>query len=252
MKQKIIAANWKMNTCLKTGLSLAKEINNYLVNANHQQLIILGVPFTHLKLIADNVDFKKIMIAAQNCSDKVSGAYTGEISASMIKSAGASCVIIGHSERRSIYKETDDIIKNKINHCLSNSMFPLFCCGETLEERKQNKQFEVVEKQIKAALFHLDRFNFERILIAYEPVWAIGTGEVASPEQAQEIHAHIRSLLKDKFDEKLANNTPILYGGSVKPDNAKSLFSKPDIDGGLIGGASLKAKDFIEIIKSAD
>lgn len=253
MRQRIVAGNWKMNTCLKKGLELAKEIDDF---ANKTDLkntkIILGVPFTHIKVISDLVSFNKISVAAQNCSNHESGAYTGEVSAEMAKSAGAAFIIIGHSERRQIFNETGKEIAGKINLCLKNHMFPIVCCGETLEQREKNEHFNVVKSQVSNALFHLDQFNMERVIIAYEPVWAIGTGVTATSQQAQEMHSFIREQLKSNFNTALANKIPILYGGSMKPENAKDLLNQADIDGGLIGGASLKSDSFNEIIKIAN
>ncbi len=250
MRKKIIAGNWKMNTCLKKGQELAEKINLYAKsNTNIYAGIILGVPFTHLYKIVNTVDLTKISVAAQNCASEESGAYTGEVSAGMIKSTGANYIIIGHSERRQFFSETDEIIAKKINLCIKNELFPIFCCGESLQERNESKHFEVVEKQINTGIFHLDKFNIEQVIIAYEPVWAIGTGVNASPGQAQEMHEYIRKITSEKYSKAIADKIPVLYGGSVKPDNAGELFKQPDIDGGLIGGASLKADDFIEIIK---
>lgn len=252
MRKKIIAGNWKMFTDIKSGLKLAEQINTYF--ADKQVLnkrIILGVPFTHIFSVAKSVNFTKISVAAQNCASEEEGAYTGEISVKMIKSSGASYVIIGHSERRQYFNETDEILKTKVDLCLKYSMFPIFCCGESLEHRKSNSYKSVIEKQITNTLFHLDNFNIERIIIAYEPIWAIGTGVTASPQQAQEVHEYIRKIIFERYGHSVAVNINIIYGGSVKPDNAKELFSMEDIDGGLIGGASLKAEDFIKIIESA-
>lgn len=252
MRQKVIAGNWKMNTCIKKGLNLATEINVYInMNIANKVKVILGVPFTHIKSVADIVDYKNISVAAQNCASEEFGAYTGEVSAEMVKSAGAAFTIIGHSERRKIFGETDSVIARKINFCLKNNMFPIFCCGETLQERNENNHFQIVESQIKNGLGHLDHFNMERIIIAYEPVWAIGTGVNASPKQAQEMHSFIRKLISNQFGAGLSQKISILYGGSMKPENAKDLINQKDIDGGLIGGASLKSKSFIELIDIA-
>lgn len=242
-----------MNTCLKEGKKLAEEINLFTANfcKNTIPKVILGVPHTHISLIANNVDFTKISVAAQNCSSEESGAYTGEVSASMIKSAGAAYVIIGHSERRTIFNEDDNVIEKKVQIALKHSLIPIFCCGEVKEEREKNLHFDVIEKQVKNALFGLDEFNISRIIIAYEPVWAIGTGLTAKPEQAQEIHEFIRKIIAKRFNENIANSIPVIYGGSVKPDNAKNIFEQADIDGGLIGGASLKSADFNAIIKDS-
>ena len=194
------------------------------------------------------VDAAKIGVGAENCADKVSGAYTGEVSAEMVASTGAKYVILGHSERRAYYHETPEILKTKVELALANGLTPIFCIGEVLEEREAGKHFEVVDAQIKGSLFDLSAEDFAKIVLAYEPVWAIGTGKTATPEQAQEIHAHIRSLVAAKYGQEVAENTSILYGGSCKPSNAKELFANPDVDGGLIGGAALKVVDFKGII----
>ncbi len=250
MKPKIVAANWKMNTDLQQGIKLAAEINNK-VNASTVDphvLIILGVPFTHLSEIAKILDYRRISLAAQNCAEFDSGAYTGEVSAEMIKSTGAHYVIIGHSERRHIYRESHESLRNKVDICLKNALRPIFCCGETLDDRKKGMHKKVVEDQLKASFFHVDQENLKRSIIAYEPVWAIGTGETASPEQAQEMHAWIRTLLQEHYENVTVDDVPILYGGSVKPENATELFKQKDINGGLVGGASLKPESFVSIL----
>ncbi|WP_430809437.1 MULTISPECIES: triose-phosphate isomerase [unclassified Carboxylicivirga] len=248
MRQNIVAGNWKMNNTLEEGVALAKEVNEILKANKPNCQVVLGAPFIHLTEVVKTVDADLVGVAAQNCADKVSGAYTGEISASMIKSTGAQYVILGHSERRAYYGETNAILKEKTDLALANGLTPIFCIGEVLEEREAEKHFEVVKSQIEEALFHLSAEDFGKIVLAYEPVWAIGTGKTASPEQAQEIHAFIRQTLADKYGAEVADNTSILYGGSCKPSNAKELFANPDVDGGLIGGASLKAEDFHGII----
>ncbi len=248
MRQNIVAGNWKMNKTLQEGVELASELNSILAGKTPNCKVVVGVPATHITEVVKTVDAGKILVSAQNCADKESGAYTGEISATMVKSTGAECVILGHSERREYYGETNEILKEKTNLALANGLTPIFCIGEVLEEREANKQNEVVKTQIEEALFHLSAEEFGKIVLAYEPVWAIGTGKVATPEQAQEIHAYIRSVVADKFGAEVADNCSILYGGSCKPSNAKELFANPDVDGGLIGGASLKAEDFVGII----
>jgi triosephosphate isomerase (EC 5.3.1.1) len=212
--------------------------------------VVLGTPFIHITEAVKSVNKKLVGIAAQNCADKASGAYTGEVSAAMIQSTGAEYVILGHSERRSYYGETDAILKEKTDLALANGLIPIFCIGEVLEEREAGKHFEVVKKQIENALFHLSSADFGKIVLAYEPVWAIGTGKTASSEQAQEIHAFIRKTVATKYGQAVADSTSILYGGSCKASNAKELFAQPDVDGGLIGGASLKADDFYGIIEA--
>ena len=250
MRQKSVAGNWKMNNTLAEGIELAKAVNAILEKNAPKCKVVLGTPFIHITEAVKTVNKKLVGIAAQNCADKASGAYTGEISAAMIKSTGAEYVILGHSERRSYYGETDAILKEKTDLALANGLTPIFCIGEVLEERESGKHFEVVKSQIENALFHLSAEDFGNIVLAYEPVWAIGTGKTASSEQAQEIHAFIRQTLAAKYGQTVADNTSILYGGSCKASNAKELFAQPDVDGGLIGGASLKAEDFYGIIEA--
>jgi triosephosphate isomerase (TIM) len=249
MRKNIVAGNWKMNKDIQEGLALAKELNDILASKKVNCDVIIGTPFIHLASVAALVDSSKLGVAAQNCADHVSGAYTGEVSAAMVKSTGAQFVILGHSERRAYYGETNEMLKTKVELALANGLTPIFCIGEVLEEREAGKQFEVVESQIKESLFGLSVEDFGKIILAYEPVWAIGTGKTASSEQAQEIHAYIRGVLKAQYGEEVANNTSILYGGSCNDKNAKELFSNPDVDGGLIGGASLKADTFLGVIE---
>ena len=237
-----------MNKTLQEGLALAAEINNVLAEATPNCEVVIGTPYIHLASVVSAVDTAKIHVAAQNCADKDSGAYTGEISASMVKSTGAEYVILGHSERRAYYGETYEILKNKVLLALSNDLTPIFCIGELKEEREANKQNEVVKAQLEGSVFNLSAEEFGKIVLAYEPVWAIGTGLTATAAQAQEIHAYIRSLIVEKYGNEVAENTTILYGGSCNPGNAKELFANPDVDGGLIGGASLKSADFKGII----
>ncbi len=248
MRKNIVAGNWKMNKNLQEGLALATELNDILSSAKPNCEVVIGTPFIHLAKVVEAVNTDTIKVSAQNCADKVSGAYTGEISAEMVKSTGATHVILGHSERRAYYGETAEILKEKVELALANGLTPIFCIGEVLEERESGKHFDVVKAQISESLFGLSTEDFGKIVLAYEPVWAIGTGKTASPEQAQEIHAFIRQTVADKYGKEVADNTSILYGGSCKPSNAKELFSNPDVDGGLIGGASLKAEDFKGII----
>ena len=250
MRKKIVAGNWKMNNNLQEGLALAKDLNEALKGKAINCDVVIGTPFIHLASVADAVDSNKIGVAAQNCADKVSGAYTGEVSAEMVASTGAEYVILGHSERRAYYHETSAILKDKVTLALSNNLTPIFCIGEVLEERESNKHFDVVESQISEALFELSSEDFSKIVLAYEPVWAIGTGKTASAEQAQEMHAFIRKTLVAKYGEEIANNTSILYGGSCNASNAKELFSNADVDGGLIGGASLGVDKFMPIIEA--
>jgi triosephosphate isomerase (TIM) len=248
MRKKIVAGNWKMNKTLQDGVALAAEVEKLVGELSGGVDVIIAPPFLHLTEVSKVV--KKVAVSAQNCASEASGAYTGEVSASMIKSAGIAYVIIGHSERRTYYGETDAILNKKVKIALTNGLIPIFCCGEILAEREQGKFFEVVKRQVEAALFDLSESEFSKIVIAYEPVWAIGTGLNATAQQAQEMHKFIRDTVKAKFGETVANNTSILYGGSCKASNAGELFANPDVDGGLIGGASLQAQDFIGIVKA--
>ncbi len=244
----IVAGNWKMNTNLQEGVKLAKAVNDFFEKNPTETEVIVAPPFIHLADVARALSTVKL--SAQNSSSESSGAYTGEISAEMIKSTGAEYVILGHSERRSYFKEDDDLLYRKINLVLEQELKPIFCCGEVLEERESENHFKVVKAQVETALFRLSPEEFENIVIAYEPVWAIGTGVTASPAQAQEMHAFIRDLIRSKYGESAAENLSILYGGSCKPSNARELFENPDVDGGLIGGASLNAEDFVAIVSS--
>ncbi len=237
-----------MNKTLDEGLALAKDVNELLKGADLKCDVILGTPFIHLASVAKVVDPAKIAISAQNCADKEAGAYTGEVSAAMVKSTGASYVILGHSERRAYYHETPEILKTKVQLALKNGLKVIFCVGEVLEEREQGVYFDVVKAQIESSLFDLTADEFAHIVLAYEPVWAIGTGKTATPAQAQEMHAFIRKTVAGKYGAEVADNTTILYGGSANPGNAKELFANPDVDGGLIGGASLKPNDFKAVI----
>jgi len=250
MRKNIVAGNWKMNKTLTEGIALAKEVNESLKNADLKCEVVLGTPFIHMASVVAVVDGEKIAVSAQNCADKESGAYTGEVSAEMVKSTGARYVILGHSERRAYYGETSEILKTKTELALKNGLKPIFCIGEVLDERENNIFFEVVKQQIVESLFDLSAEDFSNIVLAYEPVWAIGTGKTATPAQAQEMHAFIRKIVAEKYGNEIADNLSILYGGSANPANAKELFSNPDVDGGLIGGASLKAADFKEIVCS--
>lgn len=246
MRKKIIVGNWKMNTNLEIAYNLVIDINK--LKGRTLESIIL-VPFTHIQSLQE-IAYPNLHIGAQNVSQFDCGAYTGEISASMLESIGIKYVAIGHSERRTIFNETDDIIAEKIKKSLAFNLKPIVCCGEPLVERKNNNYLNFVKAQIESALFSLEEKDFENLMIAYEPIWAIGTGETASAAQAQEVHAFIRKMLAEKFGNKVAENVTILYGGSVKPANAKELFSEKDIDGALVGGASLNANSFVEIINS--
>ena len=248
MRKKIVAGNWKMNLNLQDGVALAKEINEALVADKPNCEVIICTPFIHLASVAQVLDQNVVALGAENCADKVKGAYTGEVSAEMVKSTGAQYVILGHSERREYYHETAEILKEKVDLALANGLKILFCCGETLEERKAEKQNEVVKAELEGSVFHLDAEAWKNIVIAYEPIWAIGTGMTATSDQAEEMLAYIRSIVAEKYGQEAAEDTSILYGGSCKASNAPELFSKPNIDGGLIGGASLKCADFKGII----
>ena len=248
MRKNIVAGNWKMNTTLPEGVALAKDVNEALKGVDAKCDVIICVPFTHLASVNDVINSEKLGLGAENCADHKSGAYTGEVSAPMVASTGATYVILGHSERRQYYGETSEILKEKVNLALANNLTPIFCVGEVLEQRENGSYLEVVKKQIEEAIFDLSAEDFSKLILAYEPVWAIGTGKTATDDQAQEMHAYIRGVIADKYGKEVADNTSILYGGSCKPSNAKALFAKPDVDGGLIGGASLDAESFMGIV----
>ena len=252
MRKNIVAGNWKMNMNLAEGLELAKGLDAALKGKKTNCEVIIGTPFIHLASICAAIDTDKIGVAAENCADQAKGAYTGEISAAMIASTGAKYVILGHSERRAYYGETSEKLKAKIALAFENKLTPIFCIGEKLEEREAGNHFQVVDTQIKEALFDLSAQDFGKIILAYEPVWAIGTGKTASAEQAEEIHAHIRATLEAKYGKQVAEDCTILYGGSCKGENAAELFTKPNVDGGLIGGASLAVEKFMPIIEAFD
>jgi triosephosphate isomerase len=252
MRKKIIAGNWKMNKIFDEGMGLVSEISNMLKDEYHGNAeVIIIPPFVHINAISRMViNDRNLSVGAQNCSNHVSGAYTGEVSAAMLKSCGATYVIIGHSERRQYFGEHNDWLAKKVDAVLAEGLIPIYCCGETLEERESNKHFDVLKSQVSEALFHLSTEQMSNVVVAYEPVWAIGTGKTASTAQAQEVHAFIRTLLKDKFGADVSDNITIQYGGSVKADNAKELFSAPDIDGALVGGAALQSRSFVDIVKA--
>ncbi len=239
-----------MNKTLQEGVKLSNDLKELLKGKTINCEVVVGTPFIHLSEVAKTLEGTKVHVAAQDCANKESGAYTGEISAAMVASTGANHVILGHSERRAYYNETAQLLKEKVELALANNLTPIFCVGEVLEEREAGKHFDVVAAQIKDSLFDLSKEDFSKLVLAYEPVWAIGTGKTASADQAQEIHAFIRKTVADKFGEDVANNTSILYGGSCNAGNAKELFSNPDVDGGLIGGASLEADKFLPIIEA--
>jgi len=249
MRKKIVAGNWKMNKNLQEGIALATELNNALATKPNCDVVIC-TPFIHLAKVSDIINHNIIGLGAENCADKEKGAFTGEVSAEMVKSTGAEYVILGHSERREYYKESYEVLKEKVQLALANGLKVIFCIGESLAEREANKQNEVVKAELEGSVFNLSADDFSKIIIAYEPIWAIGTGKTATSDQAEEIHAYIRSVVAAKYGKEVAENTSILYGGSCKASNAPELFAKPDIDGGLIGGASLKCEDFMGIIKA--
>lgn len=251
MRKKIVAGNWKMNLGLSEGAALVSGILETLPALTQDKQVIIAPPYIHLAQTVSQIQgTDNVSVAAQNCHQEASGAYTGEVSAPMIKSAEVPYVILGHSERREYNNETDALLAKKVDAALNVGLKIIFCCGEPLEIRDADTQNDFVSKQIEAGLFHLSAAQFENIAIAYEPIWAIGTGRTASAQQAQDMHAHIRSVLSGKYGVAIANNTSILYGGSCKPSNAAELFACPDVDGGLIGGASLKAEDFVGIIRA--
>ena len=248
MRKKIVAGNWKMNTLLKEGMELARAVEKLEKEKKSDAIVIVAPPYTHLSKVKELINGVKL--SAQDCASEASGAYTGEVSPAMLVSSGVEYVIIGHSERRSYYHEDNELVNKKVRLALSEGLKPIFCCGEVLEERGSGKFFDVVRAQIEIGLKGLTGPEISQVVIAYEPVWAIGTGEVATPDQAQEMHKFIRDLLVELFDDGIAENMTILYGGSCKPSNAQELFANPDVDGGLIGGASLKAEDFLAIVNS--
>ncbi len=251
MRKKIVAGNWKMNLNKEQSLQLVSDISSGLGSIDENTKVIVSPTFINIPYVIDaNERDAKVEVAAQNMHFKESGAYTGEISAEMLLAVGVSTVILGHSERREYFNEDAHLLTKKVEQALEHKMEVIFCFGERLEDRQSDNHFNVIEYQLKDALFHLKESDWQHIVLAYEPVWAIGTGETASPEQAQEMHAFIRNLIAEQYDEDVANEVSILYGGSVKPANAQEIFSKPDVDGGLIGGAALKSEDFLAIINA--
>ena len=249
MRKKIVAGNWKMHKNAEQTEDLLNELIAKVPTDTTAQVIVAPT-FVNLASAVDHLEFTNIDVAAQNVHQAESGAFTGEISADMLKSVGVNTVILGHSERRAIFHESDALIASKVDAALAHEMTVIFCFGEELKDRQSNTHFNVVENQLKDGLFHIKAASWENVVLAYEPVWAIGTGETASPEQAQEMHEFIRETVRKSFGSDVAEDVAILYGGSVKPENAKEIFSKPDVDGGLIGGAALKADDFVAIINS--
>jgi triosephosphate isomerase (TIM) len=250
MRKNIVAGNWKMNTTVPEGVELAKAVVEKSAQVPSEVGLVIAVPFTHLYPVNEVVKGSRVALSAENCADHVKGAYTGEVSVDMLKSVGSEYTILGHSERRQYYGETDEKLVEKVKLALEGGLKVILCVGENLEEREAGKHFDVVGAQVKNVLGHFTAEDMKSIVVAYEPVWAIGTGKTATSEQAEEIHAYIRKTLAEKFGAQTAEDTTILYGGSCKPSNAKELFAQKDIDGGLIGGAALKADDFIAIALS--
>lgn len=252
MRTKIVAGNWKMNKTLTEALALTTELKNILASEyKGKSTVLVCVPFPFLQTVSQAAEGSVIKVGAQNCSQHESGAYTGEVSAPMIKSLGLQYVIIGHSERRQYFGEDSQLLAKKTDQCLANGLTPVFCCGEPLEVREAGQHVALVKSQVAESIFHLSAEQVSKVVIAYEPVWAIGTGKTASAQQAQEMHEIIRATLAGKYGKDVADRIIILYGGSVKADNAAELFSCPDVDGGLVGGASLKAREFADIVKAA-
>lgn len=251
MRKQIAAANWKMNLTLQQANELMDGIVSKNLSLSEDQHAVFGVPFPYLLLAKDKIkNSKGFFVAAQNCYTKESGAFTGEVSAAMLSSLQIEYVILGHSERREYFTEDNNTLSEKVDVCLKNNLKPIFCCGESLEIRENGDENKFVENQLRESLFHLKPEKIENFVIAYEPIWAIGTGKTATAEQAQEMHAHIRNVFREKYGNEVAESISILYGGSVKANNAKEIFAKPDVDGGLVGGASLNANEFAEIIQS--
>ena len=251
MRKQIAAANWKMNKTLSEGEKLLNDILSEMGEVTDNQQVVFAVPYPFLFKSNEKIGARKnTFVAAQNCHHKTSGAYTGEVSVDMLESICIKYCIVGHSERREYFSESNSMLADKVNLCLSKSIVPIFCCGEPLNVREAGMQNEFVEKQLQESLFHLDAEAIQQVVIAYEPIWAIGTGKTASSDQAQEMHAHLRAILANQFGKAVADNISILYGGSVKGSNAKEIFSQPDVDGGLVGGASLIAEEFLQIIHS--
>ena len=246
MRTKMVAGNWKMNKTLQEGIELATAIRDRVHNPSCR--VVIATPYIHLASVSEALCGSQVAVAAENCADHAAGAYTGEVSAAMVASTGAKYCIIGHSERRQYYLESYEMLASKVRLALDNQLFPIFCIGEVKEEREANCQNEVVKSQLDGSLFMLDETDFRKVTLAYEPVWAIGTGLTATPEQAQQMHKYIRSLVRERYGEQVAEDTTILYGGSCNAQNAANLFANSDVDGGLIGGASLKVDDFLTII----
>ncbi|HNS16454.1 MAG TPA: triose-phosphate isomerase [Bacteroidales bacterium] len=253
MRERIVAGNWKMNKTFQEAEELLSEISDLLAEREEQDVRVIMCPSLVFLELAIDVSYEgQFVVGAQNVSEYENGAYTGEISSEMLRSMDVSYCIVGHSERRKYFNESDEMIKNKVDRLIQSNLSPIFCCGELLAEREETKHFDVVKNQLQKSLFHLSADEFRKVIIAYEPVWAIGTGVNATPAQAQEMHAHIRELIQKHYNKEIAQRTAIIYGGSCNAANARELFSNPDVDGGLIGGASLKAKEFVAIVASFD
>lgn len=252
MKSKLVIGNWKMNESFEEAQDLIIAMAEALEKLTLETEVVICPPFPYLELATDHAEENDFHAGAQNCSEYASGAYTGEVSAKMLASMGVDFCIVGHSERRKYFNESNQVIAAKVDRLLEEGIVPVVCCGELLDDRKSENHFQVVEKQITESLFHLSKEQFEQIVIAYEPVWAIGTGETATPQQAEDMHAFIRALVEKKYGTETAYNTYILYGGSCNAKNALELFARENVDGGLIGGASLKAEDFVTIIEAAE
>ncbi|GAB1418256.1 triose-phosphate isomerase [Bacteroidales bacterium] len=250
MRKKIVAGNWKMNLGFEEAEQLIEELIDLLEDINLDTEVVICPPSPYLEMASDYAQDSIFKVGAQNLSAFSSGAYTGEVSGEMLGSMGIGYCIIGHSERRKYFDENDKMLTAKVNQAMANNIIPIFCVGESLPEREAEKHFQVVRRQVRHGLFHLDTHEFEKVIIAYEPVWAIGTGINATPQQAAEMHAYIRTLLAERYGQEVADNTTILYGGSCTSKNAPELFAQPGVDGGLVGGASLKAAEFVEICKS--
>jgi len=251
MRKQIAAANWKMNKTFQDGKELLETIVNGIGNLSSDQQVIFAVPFPYLMESNKSINNKpNVFISAQNCHHKTAGAFTGEVSVDMLDSIGIKYCVVGHSERREYFHESNAELAEKVNLCLSKSITPIFCCGEPLNIREEGIQNSFVEKQLNDSLFHLDAEAVQKVVIAYEPIWAIGTGKTATSDQAQEMHAHLRAVLAQKFGKQVADHVSILYGGSVKGANAREIFSQPDVDGGLVGGASLISAEFLQIISA--
>lgn len=251
MRKQIAAANWKMNLSFEQAQQLISDLLQIPHQLNEHQMAVFGVPFPYLTMVVEKLKgHAHTGVAAQNCSQHKAGAYTGETSAEMLTSTGVEFVILGHSERREYFSESNQLLAEKLNTALGYGLTPIFCCGEPLNIRESETQNSYVETQLRESLFHLSAADLQKIVIAYEPIWAIGTGKTASAEQAQDMHAHIRSVLAAQYGKEVADKISILYGGSVKGSNASEIFGKPDVDGGLVGGASLKADEFVQIIKA--